>query len=313
MASSVRLSDWVQEAESIFGLKFSHEHEGKTSDYTLVTFKNHLGEPHYAHVYDERVTVMNSDLKRRYSNFFSSYSSLKIQDDKLKQNVFHERSSSLHQEQKLIEAEKERKITREEGSRLAETKVSGSILRPYAHHRLQNLVGFLYQTPRKGSILDLMYKYGKLTDDQAMLICTKILEALDMLHRANLVVTVIPLKCIFIDVNDVYLDIMRYVTSSGLSAVDSRAFTQQTIKSVGPKDYMLLPPEVVHHKRITFETGVYCFGMLLYVLIEVGPVLMSRECISNYRKSCMRFLCFSQKLKAFLSSTQSRAIPSYRS
>ena len=152
---------------------------------------------------------------------------------------------------------------------LALSHLNSFILTPYAHHRTHYFVGFLFHTPKKGSVIDLIARFGKLTDDQASAICMRILNTLNLLNENKFVVSHIPLTCILIDVNDVKLDILKLLLPKDSPHGFQITMNNYFLDSLDKEETPILSPELILDRKISYETGVYNFGMLFYTLVEV--------------------------------------------
>ena len=149
------------------------------------------------------------------------------------------------------------------------SKSNSPILTPYAQHRMNYFIGFLFHIPKKGSVIDLLGRFGKLSDDQSMVICMRILEALNFLNEKKLVVSHIPLTSIFVDINEVKLDIMQNLLPREVPLNSQITLNNYMLENLNQGETCILSPELVLDKKINSQTGVYSFGMLFYTFIEV--------------------------------------------
>ena len=155
---------------------------------------------------------------------------------------------------------------------LALRNVDCPIVKPYNHLRHLQYLGFIFHTPKKGHLLDVMSKTAALSDDQAMCICIRILQAIDVLYQQKLQVIYIPIKAMLVDLTEISLDILDYIMPRDIHPSEVVVLANYMMDTVSKADIPLLPPEVVLDKHITYQTGVYSFGVALYTLIEVDEL-----------------------------------------
>ena len=142
------------------------------------------------------------------------------------------------------------------------------ILKPFHVVRLGHFTAFFYRTPRKGTLLSVLAKVGRLSDDQAMLVCTQVWSAVEEIHSAGLVLRFVPLASILIDNEGVKLDILDFLQGKEES-INSTIMMSNYLRGLVPKeDVQIFPPELVLSKRVNLQTTMFSIGMLYYVLLE---------------------------------------------